>query len=165
MTHTPILETTTHLGSHRPYLLAAATVLMGLSAGLFTTFSYAVMPGLARTDDAAFVQSMRGINDAILNPVFALVFVGALLATVAALVAGWGESWRPWVIAGLALYLAVLAVTFAANVPLNDSLKTGTDTATALRSHFEDNWVLLNHLRSLLSTAAFVSLVIGLVTA
>ena len=61
----------------RAAILATATVLTGLSAGLFVTFSYAVMPGLRRTGDATFVQAMRAINSAILNPVFALVFGGA----------------------------------------------------------------------------------------
>jgi uncharacterized membrane protein len=146
----------------RPYVLAGATVLMGLSAGLFTTFSYAVMPGLRRTDDATFVQSMRAINVAVLNPVFALVFAGALVATGAALVTGWGESWRSWAIAGLVLYLGVLGVTFAANVPMNNALESGTRDPAALRAAFEHNWVLFNHLRSVLSTCAFASLVAAL---
>jgi uncharacterized membrane protein len=48
--------------------LVAGTVTTGLMAGLFAAFSYAVMPGLARTDDATFVRSMQRINVAILNP-------------------------------------------------------------------------------------------------
>jgi uncharacterized membrane protein len=139
-----------------------ATVLMGLSAGLFTTFSYVIMPSLRRTGDATFVQTMRSINIAILNPVFALVFGGAFVVTAVALVAGWGESSRPWVIASLVLYaLGAYVVTFAFNVPMNDALEAGTDSAAALRSEFEDRWVLWNHVRSVLTTAAFVSLVVG----
>src|SRR5688500_3369976 len=38
-----------------------AAVLSGLFAGLFATFSYAVMPGLRRTDDATFARAMREI--------------------------------------------------------------------------------------------------------
>ena len=37
--------------------LIVATVLTGLFTGLFATFSYAVMPGLRRTDDATFVRA------------------------------------------------------------------------------------------------------------
>ena len=143
--------------------LAAATVLMGLSAGLFATFSYAVMPGLRRTDDSTFVHAMRAINVAILNPVFGLVFVGAGLAATAALASGWGSGARPWLVAGLLLYVAgAFIVTAAVNVPLNDALEAGTDHAAQLRAAFEDRWVLFNHVRSVLTTAAFACLVIGL---
>lgn len=140
-------------------LIVVATVLTGLSAGLFATFSYAVMPGLRRTTDATFVQAMRAINVAIINPVFAIVFLGAAAATVAALVAGWSGSSRPWLIAALALYVVgAFAVTGAVNVPRNDALEAGSGSATALRSEFESSWVLWNHARSLLTTAAFVCL-------
>lgn len=140
-------------------LLVAATVLTGLSAGLFTSFSYAVMPGLRRTSDATFVQAMRAINVAIINPVFALVFVGAAVATVAALVAGWSDASRPWLIGGLVLYvLGAFVVTGAVNVPRNDALDAGASSATALRAEFEGTWVLWNHVRSVLTTAAFVCL-------
>jgi uncharacterized membrane protein len=144
-------------------VLAAATVLMGLSAGLFATFSYAVMPGLRRTDDATFVHSMRAINIAILNPVFGIVLVGAGLAAAAALASGWGSAARPWLVAGLALYVTgAFVVTGAVNVPLNDALETGTDHAAQLRAAFEDRWVVFNHVRSVLTTSAFVCLVIGI---
>jgi uncharacterized membrane protein len=144
-------------------VLAAATVLMGLSAGLFATFSYAVMPGLRRTDDATFVHSMRAINIAILNPVFGIVLVGTGLAAAAALASGWGSAARPWLVAGLALYVAgAFVVTGAANVPLNDALETGTDHTAQLRAAFEDRWVVFNHVRSVLTTSAFVCLVIGI---
>ena len=143
--------------------VTAATVLMGLSAGLFTTFSYAVMPGLRRTDDTTFVQTMRAINIAILNPVFGLIFVGAGIAAAAAVIAGWGSAARPWLLAGLLLYVAgAFIVTGAVNVPLNDALEAGTDSAAQLRAAFEDRWVVSNYVRSVLTTAAFVSLVIGL---
>ena len=143
--------------------VTAATVLMGLSAGLFTTFSYAVMPGLRRTDDTTFVQTMRAINIAILNPVFGLIFVGAGIAAAAAVIAGWGSAARPWLLAGLLLYVAgAFIVTGAVNVPLNDALEAGTDSAARLRGAFEDRWVVSNYVRSVLTTAAFVSLVIGL---
>lgn len=145
-------------------LLIVATVLTGLSAGLFATFSYAVMPGLRRTSDATFVQAMRAINIAILNPVFALVFVGAAVAAVAALVAGWSDGSRPWLIAGLVLYIVgAFVVTGAVNVPHNDALEAGTSSATTLREEFEHTWVLWNHVRSVLTTAAFACLVIAAV--
>lgn len=143
-------------------VLVAATVLMGLSAGLFATFSYVIMPGLRRASDAAFVDSMRGINIAILNPVFALTFGGAFFVGVLALVLGWGEASRPWVIAGLVLYVVgAYVITFAVNVPMNDALEAGKGSAASLRETFEDKWTVWNHARSVLTTSALVCMVVG----
>lgn len=141
-------------------LLIVATVLMGLSAGLFATFSYAVMPGLRRCSDATFVQAMRGINVAIINPVFALIFIGAAVATVAALIAGWSDGPRVWLIAAVALYVVgAFVVTGAVNVPRNDALEAGTADVSTLREQFEGTWVVWNHVRSILTTAAFACIV------
>lgn len=145
-------------------LLVAAMTLTGLSAGLFATFSYAVMPGLRRTDDATFVHTMRAINVAILNPVFALIFVGAAAASVAALVAGWGTGARLWLIAALVLYVVgAFIVTGAVNVPLNDALAAGSEGPAQLREAFEDRWIAWNHVRSVLTTMALACLAIGAV--
>lgn len=144
-------------------LLLLSTALTGLSAGLFATFSYVVMPGLRRTGDATFVQAMRAINVAILNPVFAIVFAGAAVATAAALVSARATGARAWLVAALVLYVVgAFVVTFAVNVPLNDALEAGTDAPTALRSAFEGTWVAWNHVRSVLTTAAFVCAAVGL---
>ncbi|WP_332663245.1 anthrone oxygenase family protein [Aeromicrobium sp.] len=142
--------------------LITATALMGLSAGLFATFSYVVMPGLRRASDAAFVDSMRGINVAILNPVFALTFGGPFFVGLLALVLGWDDASRPWVIAGLVLYVVgAYVITFAVNVPMNDALEAGEGSAASLREAFEDRWTRWNHVRSVLITAALVCLVVG----
>jgi uncharacterized membrane protein len=58
----------------RTISLFAAVLTTGLMAGLYLTFSIAVMPGLARRDADTFVSSMRAMNSAILNPWFGLVF-------------------------------------------------------------------------------------------
>ncbi len=143
-------------------LVVLSLTLSGLSAGLFTTFSYAVMPGLRRAGDAAFLDSMRGMNLAILNPVFGLIFGGAFIVTAVALVTGLGARTRPWFVAGLALYVVgAFVITFAVNVPLNDALEAGTGSASSLREAFEDKWVTWNHARSALTTSAFVCLLVG----
>ncbi|KAA1374565.1 anthrone oxygenase family protein [Aeromicrobium fastidiosum] len=145
-------------------LHVVAVVLTGLSAGLFATFSYVVMPGLRRADDATFVQTMRSINVAILNPVFAVVFGGAAVALVAALVATWSMDARPWLIVALLLYVAgAFVVTGAVNIPLNDALASGAGAPAPLRQSFEARWVLFNHVRAVLTVAAFASATIGLV--
>ena len=45
---------------------------MALIAGLFYSFSVAVMTGLARADDRTFIDTMQRINRAIQNPMFFL---------------------------------------------------------------------------------------------
>ncbi|MFE9959660.1 DUF1772 domain-containing protein [Micromonospora sp. NPDC005299] len=145
----------------RAGVLLLATVTTGLTAGLFAAFAYAVMPGLARVDDRAFVAGMRSINQAILNGWFALCFGGALVCALAAVLLHLPAGRRgplPWLIAGLVLYVLVLAVTAAVNVPLNDRLEAGAarlaDPAE-LRATFESAWVRGNVVRAVLNTAAF----------
>ena len=82
--------------------LLAATVTAGLMAGLFAAFSYAIMPGLAKASDLAFVDGMQRINVAILNGWFGICFGGALLFSVLAGVLHLGADRRsvlPWVLA------------------------------------------------------------------
>ncbi len=144
-------------------ILIAATVLTGLFAGLFATFSYAVMPGLRRTDDATFVRAMQQVNVAILNPVFAVVFAGSVVVSLAAVVVTFRDgAARPWAIAAVALLIATIVVTAAINVPLNDRLAAGTGTPAALRAAFERSWVAWNIARSGLSLAGFVASAIAL---
>ncbi len=151
--------------------LVAATVTAGLMAGLFAAFSYAVMPGLAKASDVAFVDGMQRINVAILNGWFGVCFGGALVFSVLAAVLHLGPERRPvlpWVVAGVALYLVVLIVTFAVNVPLNDQLEAAGDPARipdlhAVREQFEAVWVRWNVVRAVASTLAFGCLAWALV--
>ncbi len=144
-------------------LLTLSVITVGLMAGLFAAFSYAVMPGLRRTDDDTFVRSMRAINDAILNPVFGVIFAGALLLLVASAVALRTDVLvRPWIIAALVLYVLTVAVTIAINVPLNDRLKTGSAPAAELRRAFENRWVAWNAVRAVLNTGGFAAAAVAL---
>jgi uncharacterized membrane protein len=144
--------------------LVAATITNGLMAGLFAAYSYAVMPGLARTGDRTFVEAMQQTNAAILNGWFGVCFGGALLFAGAAAVLHLGRAGLAWIVAGLVLYGAVLAITFAVNVPLNDRLAAaGAADPAMVRVAFEATWVRWNVVRAVCSTAAFGSLVAALV--
>jgi uncharacterized membrane protein len=146
---------TTNLIGHSTLL--AGTVTTGLIGGLFFSFATAVMPGLGRASDQAFVTSMQGINQAILNPVFLTTFVAPIICLGVAVFTG---PARPWVIAALVLYIATFAITMAGNVPLNDALDAvgATRDASALeaaRKAFEDPWNRLHLVRTVTSIAAF----------
>ncbi|MCU1412509.1 MAG: hypothetical protein JWR04_3216 [Rhodoglobus sp.] len=137
-----------------------AVLLLGLSAGLFFAFSVAVMPGLRRTDDAAFVATMTAINRAILNLPFGLVFVGALIApVVAAILAFLTGASSPWLlIAAAAVYLVgVLFVTGGVNVPLNEALDRD-----GKRRAFEARWVRFNNVRTASGIVAFALALVAL---
>ncbi|MER7173494.1 DUF1772 domain-containing protein [Streptomyces mesophilus] len=151
--------------------LLAAVISTGLMAGLFAGFAYAVMPGLKRSSDRTFVETVQGINEAILNPVFMLPFMGSIpLLALAVFLArrGQGRPALPWLIAALVLYLIAFMVTSGVNVPLNDQLAKAGDVdhikhlGTA-RDHFESTWVTWNITRALLHTAAFACLAWALV--
>lgn len=143
--------------------LLVATLCTGLMAGLFAAFAYAVMPGLARSSDRTVVEAMQRINEAIMNPVFMLLFMGAIPLLGAAVVLVWREPGRPavaWLVAALACYLVAFLVTSGANVPLNDQLAQAGSTGhikhlATVRDDFETPWVAWNLVRAVLHTASF----------
>lgn len=150
--------------------LVAAAITVGLMAGLFAAFAYAVMPGLRRVDDAAFVAAMQQINVAITNPWFLVCFLGGLLFPALAGVLHLADGSRPglpWIAAGLVLYAGTVVITGRVNVPLNNAL-AGADASvgadlSAVRRRFEPRWVRWNVVRAVISTAAFGCLVWALV--
>jgi uncharacterized membrane protein len=145
-------------------VLVLATISMGLAAGLFYTFQVAVMRGLAHTDDRTFVDAMRWINIKILNFWFALSFGGALVLALLSTVLLVGEDGFGWSVAATVLYVAVIAVTGARNVPMNNALVAAAERNEdpgAARQAFEKPWVRWNLARTWLSLAAFASLVIA----
>ena len=149
----------------RVAMLLAATITMGLMAGLFAAFAYSVMPGLARTDDRTMVSAMQAINVASLNPLFALLFFGAFVFTGIAAALQLGREPLTWVTAALVCYLATLGITFGINIPLNNQLGAATDPDSypAARRRFEARWVRWNVVRSLTCLAGFGCLVWALV--
>jgi uncharacterized membrane protein len=135
-------------------LSAVSVLLFGLSAGVFFTYSNSVMPGLRRTDDHTYVTAFNGMNVAILNPLFFVVFVGAQIASVVtaivALATGHAAlGW--WQVGATAVYLiGVIVITGLIHVPLNTAIARDRD-----RAPFEKRWVRYNHVRSLASILAF----------
>lgn len=147
----------------RTAVLFGAALTTGLGAGLFYAYSCSVMPGLARVDDRSFIEVMQRINVAILNGWFMLSFLGALVligvAGVLALRAG-SRALLPWIVAAAAFQLAMLVITGAVSVPLNNRLAAAgapdhiADPA-AVRAAFESAWVRWNLIRTLTCTASF----------
>jgi uncharacterized membrane protein len=151
--------------------LLASTLSVGLMAGLFTGFSYAVMPGLKVLDDRGWIAGMQHINKVILNGWFLTAFMGAVLFTGAALALNWFSGNRaasPWILVALVLALFMFIVTSAVNVPMNDRLEAAGDPASiadpaALRASIEARWIAWNTVRGVASLLSFLALAWALV--
>ena len=128
--------------------LLAATVESGLIAGLFFTYANSVMPALRGADDRAFVDVMQRINEVIVNPLFLGAFLGGLVLGVASAIAVGAADDRsglPWIVCGVALYTAMIAITRSVNVPLNIQLAAAGGVGAigdlgAVRGRFERRW-------------------------
>ncbi|WP_328392711.1 anthrone oxygenase family protein [Nocardia sp. NBC_00416] len=156
----------------RATVLMAATVATGLMAGVFGIYALAIMPGLRSTDDRTFIGSFQAIDRAIVNPVFLLTFMGALVLSVVAALLNLGEGHRSvllWAAAGAVLYLVAVVITVAVHLPLNDALKAAgdpsglTDPAAVRAAFAEARWVAWNIVRAATSGVAFVLLAWALV--
>jgi uncharacterized membrane protein len=156
----------------RAAVLIAATMSVGLVAGVFGLYANTIMPGLRRTDDRTFVGAFQSMDRAIINPLFMVIFLGAVVLTglAAVLQLGTGRgSVLPWAAAAFVLYLAAVVITIAVNVPLNDALKAAgppdriADLAAVRQRFNEARWAGWNLVRTLISTAAFGCLAWALV--
>jgi uncharacterized membrane protein len=142
--------------------LVAATMTMGLMAGVFGLYAHAIMPGLRNVDDRTFVGAFQAIDRAIINPLFMAWFFGALVLSGGAAALHLGEgAVLPWILAALVLYLAVVVITLSVNVPVNDAIKAAGDPdriadLAAVRERFDEaRWASWNVVRAIASTAAF----------
>lgn len=151
--------------------LVAATITTGLAAGLYYTFSIAVVPGLRQTDDRTYVHATQRTNVAILNGWFAVSFGGSVVLTLIAALLHLGDHQRTtlyWIIAGLVLGIIPLVITFAVNVPLNNEINAAgdpdkIDDLAAVRARFDAKWLPWNSLRAVVCTGSLGCLAWALV--
>ena len=141
-------------------VLLAATITMGLVAGVFVLYQHTVMPGLAKTDDRTFVGAFQAMDRAIINPWFMACFMGTPVLTAASGVLFLGDDGFVLIAVAFVLYVITSGVTIGINVPKNDALKAAGDPAqidvAAARAAFgEAAWVAWNRLRVVTTTGAF----------
>ena len=148
----------------RAAALLAATMTMGIGAGVFQLYAFAIMPGLGRTDDRTFVGAFQQIDRAIVGPWLFLFFFGALVFIALAAVLHLGPDERtalPWIGGAFVLHLAVVVITMRSNVPLNDKIKAAgepdriADLAAVREQFHEARWAGWNVFRAIASTIAF----------
>jgi uncharacterized membrane protein len=147
-------------------ILTAAVTTTGLNAGLLYAYQVSVIPAFKTLADKDYIASMQAINAAIQNPVFVPLFLGAgLFLPLGAYLehkTPGSARFRLLVAAALLYIVGALGITFAANVPLNDtlaqfSLQSATvQQAAAARTAFENPWNTWHLIRTLASIGALV---------
>ena len=143
--------------------LMAATITMGIGAGVYLLYAFVIMPALAKTDDRTFVGAFQQIDTAIVGPFLLVFFIGPLgfAALAAALHLGDGDGSRLALIGGaIVLQLFMAGLTLRVNVPLNDGIKAAGDPSkidvAAVRQRFnEATWIRSNIVRAVAATTAF----------
>lgn len=149
----------------RDVMVTLAIVTTGLSAGVLAGFGYAVIPGLTRAGADVAVAGMQRMNSAILNPIFAVIFGGGVVFGALTVWTGWGSGLRWWALTATIFTALGVVITMAVNVPANDRLDAAGavrgDEAVRIWTRFTAVWVPWNIVRSVLTTAAVVVLVVG----
>lgn len=143
-------------------ILVVGGTLMGLLAGLFSVFSFAIVPALRSLNAKQHLAAMQAINVKIVNAVFLIIFLGpSVLLPLAAFL---HRAPLLWLAAALHI-IGVNGVTIAGNVPLNDRLaeidvhQLSEADAERIRQDFQGKgarWMRLHHIRTLAATAATV---------
>ncbi|WP_231862734.1 anthrone oxygenase family protein [Sphingorhabdus sp. M41] len=148
-----------------------AALSVGIMAGVYFTFSAFVMQSLDAAGRPAGMAAMQSINRIILKSLFLPLFFASSLACLLLAVFGvmqWGNAGAWQMVTGGFVYLAgMLAVTAAANVPLNNALEA-TDAAgpdaEAMWRRYMQRWLPWNHVRTVSCTVS-LALLIGAIAA
>ncbi len=149
-------------------ILFIAILLSGLLAGIFFTWTNAITPGIGKLDDLAYLQVFQHMNRAILNPLFFIIFMGALLFSVASTYYYKLDSkliFRMLIIATVIYFIGVFIVTIIGNLPLNDLIDKSVLESLSkteiieLREKYEIKWNKLHLIRTITSTSAFFILI------
>lgn len=153
-------------------ILILAAFLCSMAAGLLFAFAIVVMPGIRNLNDREFIRAFQVIDNVIQNnqPIFMLVWIGSILALLAAVVLGVGQlnsAERLLIIfAALAYFLGVQLPTVRVNIPLNNQLQTLVVDAMnetehrEARSAFEPRWNRWNSIRAAIASITSVLLIV-----
>lgn len=150
-------------------VLLLTTLLTGLLAGIFFTWTNAVTPGIGHLDDINYLRAFQNMNRSIVNPLFLIVFLGpVLLSFVTVYLYKSNHHYILWLLllAAIIYLIGVFLITIMGNIPLNNLLdKTDLtnitlEDAKSLRDQFEVKWNFLHLIRTITATLSFLSLII-----
>ncbi len=153
-------------------VLIAATFLCSLTAGFLFAFAVVVFPGLGKLSDRDYLRAFQ-VTDGIIqdnDPLFLVVWVGSVVALVAATVVTWGSLVgvdRALMLGALGAYLlGVQLPTVTINIPINNRIQAiELDEAAAgelsdARALFEDRWMPWNTVRTILACLTVIALMV-----
>ena len=155
----------------RSYLLLFTVLFTGLSAGFFLAWQISVLPGTIRTADHVYLSTMQSINRAILNPVFYLVFFGAIILLSLSGIFEFADSRIPFFLilsAAIVYLIGTIGVTGLGNVPLNDQLdllnldSLSESALKKFRMAYEIKWNRLHLIRTVSAVVSFILTAIAL---
>lgn len=157
-------------------LLIIATFFNGLMAGFLFAYAVVIMPGIRALEDAEFIRAFQVTDGIIQNnqPLFMAMWLGSVLAILAALVMGYSElgGFQFWLLllAAILNVVGIQASTIRINLPLNAALQkldTRAMTEEALRSEraaFETRWNRANVSRTYVSVVILLMLLVLLLS-
>lgn len=152
--------------------LFLAALLCTLVTGFILIFAIVIMPGIGTLDDREFLHAFQVIDGVIQNnqPIFVLVWLGSVVALVAATALGIGQlEGIARLLIGIAAIVYIIGVqlpTVAINVPLNNRVQTlDVDTLDetaqrAERQRFEPRWNRWNVTRTAFASLASILLLL-----
>ena len=154
--------------------LLLATLLCSLVAGFLFAFAIVAMPGIGRLDDRSFLRAFQVMDGVIQDnqPIFLFVWVGSVIALVAAAAFGVKQldGWeRTILVAAAVVYLlGVQMPTARVNIPLNNRIQShrldemnDPEIVTA-RDEFENRWNRSNIFRTAVAIVVTFSLLLVL---
>jgi uncharacterized membrane protein len=153
-------------------VLILATLLCSLVAGFLFAFAVVVMPGIRSLSDGELIRAFQAMDRVIQKkqPIFMIVWVGSVLALIAAVALGIGQldgaNLLLLIVAALIYLFGVQLPTVVINVPLNNKLQTlNVDNLSEkdrklAREEFEPRWIKWNSIRTILSCLASALMII-----
>ncbi len=148
--------------------LALVTVLTGIMAGFFYTYTFNVNLAMMQVDSATYATVQSLFNENVRHWMFFIFFFGSGATAVLAMIVNWKHykhiSFWLIVIAGLIYIFGIIAYTAGVNLPLN--AYTESWNPTSLPSDWEATrltWNQANAIRVGTSGLSFVLYVLALV--
>jgi uncharacterized membrane protein len=146
-----------------------ALFLLGLITGLFYSYSCSINPGLGRLKNAEYLTAMQSINDAILNPIFFMSFIGTVIILPIHTFLSMGNPNFIYILASAVVYaVMVFGVTMIGNVPLNNRLarfkisSASEESIASERADFEKRWNRYHTIRTVSCVISFILLIASL---
>ena len=149
-------------------MILILSLITGIMAGIYFTFSFVVVDALKLMPNNEGARAMNRINDVIVKTVFLPLFFVSTIWYFALLFRGvifTSASEPNFVWASVIYIVGMFGVTVFGNVPLNNKLKSRAKDPQKLMAAWDEyghKWVVLNHVRVVSCTVAFVLLNYGI---